>query len=189
MNETLLAQSRALLPRTVALRHRNPWHPELGDELPRTRAAVQEDLEDLEPAHSSAASGIVAALKGAPPGATFASQICPNLPSRTVACRPGAPLAAADSVAITITGKGGHGSIPHRANDLLPGAMAFLGVAPEVVDPETAPGYHSNRMIPGEAPMSRGVASLAAVADEYLRQHGCSSMINLHSPTAFDRRD
>ena len=53
-----------------------------------------------------------------------------------------------------------------------PGAMAFLGVAPDDVDPAAAAPCHSNRMQLNESAMVQGVALHAAVACEFLRKHG-----------------
>ena len=39
------------------------------------------------------------------------------LPTGLVACRPGTMLAAADQLFLTVTGRGGHGSMPHLAAD------------------------------------------------------------------------
>lgn len=46
----------------------------------------------------------------------------------------------------------------------LPGAMAFLGACPPGIDPETAPGNHSNRAVFDEAALVHGVALYAAFA-------------------------
>ena len=66
----LLQDAQALQQRTVALRREIHRHPELGLDLPRTRAAVLESLQglDLELALSDTTSGIVATLHGAEPG-------------------------------------------------------------------------------------------------------------------------
>jgi hippurate hydrolase len=50
----------------------------------------------------------------------------------------------------------------------IPGAMAFLGVAPEGCDHLTAAPYHSNKMLIEESAMANGVATLAAVAETFL---------------------
>lgn len=50
----------------------------------------------------------------------FALHIMPNLASGHVGVRPGPMLAAADTFEITITGKGGHGSMPHQTIDPIP---------------------------------------------------------------------
>jgi len=394
VHAALLAEAESLLPRAVTLRRAIHRHPELGNDLPRTRAAVLAALAplNLDVRLSQSTSGVVAVLAGDAPGrsillrgdmdalpmpentaldfaseidgrmhacghdshtamlataakllsarraqlrgkvifmfqpgeegpggaqpmleeglfegdaepdAAFALHIYPNLASGTVACRPGAFLAAADTVSVTIRGRGGHGSMPYDPNDpvpvlcelvqafqtfvtrrfrpfdpvvltvgtiaagtasnvipehaslqatvrsfsdsarsaahvgirrlatqlaaaydmqaevvieigypatyndaqfvefvrrttgrllgddayhdmpeplmgaedfslvlqRMPGAMAFLGVAPEGVDPVTAPPCHSNRMLLDEAAMAPGIALHAAVAYDYL---------------------
>ena len=47
---------------------------------------------------------------------------------------------------------------------LVPGAMAFLGVCPPGSDPASAPACHSNRMQIDEDAMAAGVAMLVALA-------------------------
>ncbi|MGI8528513.1 MAG: M20 metallopeptidase family protein [Geodermatophilaceae bacterium] len=46
----------------------------------------------------------------------------------------------------------------------VPGAMAFLGACPPDLEPDTAPGNHSNLVVFDEAALSTGVATYAAVA-------------------------
>ncbi|WP_445193826.1 M20 metallopeptidase family protein [Sphingomonas sp. Tas61C01] len=50
----------------------------------------------------------------------------------------------------------------------LPGAMAFIGVAPPGTDPRTNPPLHNTRMTIDESVMARGVAMHCAVAARYL---------------------
>jgi len=50
----------------------------------------------------------------------------------------------------------------------IPGAMAFIGVAPEGSDPRTNPPLHNTRMTIDEATMARGVAMHCAVAERFL---------------------
>lgn len=49
-----------------------------------------------------------------------------------------------------------------------PGAMAFLGVAPEGSDPATNPPLHNTRITIDEAAMARGIALHCAVATRFL---------------------
>lgn len=51
-----------------------------------------------------------------------------------------------------------------------PGAMAFLGVAPEGINLNSAAPFHSNRMVLNEGAMAHGVALHAAVAYEYVNR-------------------
>jgi hippurate hydrolase len=50
----------------------------------------------------------------------------------------------------------------------VPGAMAFLGAAPEGGDFKTCCGLHSNRMVLDESAMARGVAMHCAFAEAFL---------------------
>jgi amidohydrolase len=52
----------------------------------------------------------------------------------------------------------------------VPGAMAFLGAAPEGVDPATVPQNHSNRVVFDEAALPAGIALYVAVAFAHLEQ-------------------
>ena len=54
--------------------------------------------------------------------AAFALHVAPNLWSDWIVYRPGAAMASADVVEITITGRGGHASTPHWAADPVPAA-------------------------------------------------------------------
>ncbi|MEN2787132.1 M20 family metallopeptidase [Sphingomonas qilianensis] len=53
----------------------------------------------------------------------------------------------------------------------IPGAMAFVGVAPEGSDPRTNPPLHNTRMIIREDVMAKGVAMHCALAERFLH-HG-----------------
>jgi hippurate hydrolase len=70
---TLLSDAKKLLPEAISLRRRIHRAPELGLELPTTRAALLESLEglplDLE--LSPKTSGVVATLRGSGPGRTI----------------------------------------------------------------------------------------------------------------------
>jgi hippurate hydrolase len=46
----------------------------------------------------------------------------------------------------------------------VPGAMAWLGACPHGLDPETAPGNHSNLVVFDEEPLPAGVALYAWMA-------------------------
>lgn len=69
----LLHEAQGLLPDAVTLRRRIHTHPELGLDLPETKAAVLQSLQgmDLEILESEATSGVVAVLRGARPGPTL----------------------------------------------------------------------------------------------------------------------
>lgn len=58
--------------------------------------------------------------------AGFAIHITPNRRSGTLATRPGPLMASADTVKITVTGQGGHASMPHGAVDPVPVACEIV---------------------------------------------------------------
>lgn len=70
--------------------------------------------------------GLLAVTEPAPTGA-FAIHIVPTFPSGTVALRPGPMLASANVLEITVTGRGGHASMPHFALDPIPVACEIVG--------------------------------------------------------------
>ncbi|MFD2418330.1 M20 metallopeptidase family protein [Amycolatopsis pigmentata] len=57
----------------------------------------------------------------------FALHIWGNEPSGLIFCRPGPFMASSDAFTVTVTGRGGHGSVPHRAIDPVPAAAAMVG--------------------------------------------------------------
>jgi hippurate hydrolase len=60
------------------------------------------------------------------PDSAFAIHITPIIPSGMVATRRGPLMASADAVRITITGRGGHASMPHQALDPIPVACEVV---------------------------------------------------------------
>jgi hippurate hydrolase len=62
------------------------------------------------------------------PDAAFALHIAPQIPAGAVLGRPGPMLASADTWTVTVTGKGGHASMPHDAVDPIPVAFE-IGLA------------------------------------------------------------
>ena len=50
----------------------------------------------------------------------------------------------------------------------MPGAMSFLGVAPEGSDPAINFPLHNTRMVIDEAMMAKGIAMHCAVAEDFL---------------------
>jgi amidohydrolase len=62
------------------------------------------------------------------PDAAFALHIAPNIPAGAILGKPGPMLASADTWTVTITGRGGHASMPHDAVDPVPVAFE-IGLA------------------------------------------------------------
>jgi hippurate hydrolase len=61
------------------------------------------------------------------PDAAYALHISATLPSGEVHARPGPLMAAADTIKVTVNGRGGHASAPHDALDPVPAAAAMVG--------------------------------------------------------------
>lgn len=60
------------------------------------------------------------------PDAAFAYHVIPNAPHGLFVCREGPLMAASDAIEITVTGRGGHASMPHFAADPLPVAAEIV---------------------------------------------------------------
>jgi amidohydrolase len=73
MTDSLLSAAHSLLPDAVHLRREIHRHPELGNNLPRTKASVLAAIADLDLTihHSKATSGLVAVLEGREDGPTI----------------------------------------------------------------------------------------------------------------------
>lgn len=56
----------------------------------------------------------------------FAIHVTPLVPSGWVVSRPGALMASADEFRVTVTGRGGHASMPHDALDPIPAACEIV---------------------------------------------------------------
>jgi hippurate hydrolase len=57
----------------------------------------------------------------------FSLHITANNTSGVISCRPGAQMASSDTFVVRVTGKGGHGAVPHDAIDPVPAAAAMVG--------------------------------------------------------------
>ena len=67
------------------------------------------------------------------PSAAFAIHITPTIPSGWIATRPGAFMASADVLRITVRGRGGHASMPHQALDPIPVACEIVSAIQAMV--------------------------------------------------------
>jgi amidohydrolase len=61
------------------------------------------------------------------PDAAFALHVSSTVPTGEIHVRPGPLMAAADSLRVTVRGRGGHASAPHDALDPVPAAAAMVG--------------------------------------------------------------
>ncbi|EJL30070.1 M20 family metallopeptidase [Novosphingobium sp. AP12] len=67
------------------------------------------------------------------PDAAFALHVMPNAPHGLIGGRAGPLLAAADQLQITVTGRGGHASMPHDTLDPVPIACEIVGAIQTMV--------------------------------------------------------
>jgi hippurate hydrolase len=124
---------------------------------------------------------------GSRPVAAFGLHVASSLlPLGIYSARDGAMLAAADTLEITVHGRGGHGSQPHRADDPVPAACAIVTALQtmvtrrfDVFDPVvvTVGSFHAgtaSNVIPDQAELAVTVRSFspearATVQDTALR--------------------
>ncbi len=135
------------------------------------------------------------------PDAAFALHIMPNSPHGVLAGKDGAMLAAADQFDITITGRGGHASLPHDTADPVPAAAAivmavqsmitrrFSAAEATVVTVSMIEAGTAQNIIPDTAHMRGTIrtlsaerrlavhAALAEVATHTARAHGCEAEV------------
>ncbi len=117
------------------------------------RGSVKFFFQPGEEGHHGARLAIDEGLLRAPDvDSAFALHVTPNLPSGMFGTRAGALMASADEVTITVTGRGGHASMPHGATDPIP-------VACEIV---TALQSHITRSVDAFDPAVLTVASIHA---------------------------
>jgi amidohydrolase len=64
---------------------------------------------------------------GGRPTVAYALHVSATLPAGEVYTRPGPLMAAADTLRVRVTGRGGHASAPHDALDPVPAAAAMVG--------------------------------------------------------------
>jgi amidohydrolase len=126
--------------------------------------------------------GVLAAA-GDPPAAAYGLHVFSDLCGHGVfEARPGATLAASDTLAVTVRGRGGHGSMPHRAADPVPAACAMVTALQtlvtrrfDVFDPVviTVGAFHAgtwSNIIPDEATFAATVRSYSPQAQRRLRE-------------------
>ncbi|WP_432081247.1 M20 metallopeptidase family protein [Streptomyces sp. WAC 04229] len=104
------------------------------------------------------------------------------LPLGMVATRPGPVLAASDTVTVTVTGRGGHGSSPHAATDPVPAVCEMVTALQtmvtrtvDVFDPAvlTVGSLHAgttHNVIPETARFEATVRSFSAATHETVRE-------------------
>lgn len=169
------------------------------EELPgRVRFMFQPGEEGSGGAALMMEDGVLDGVDGA-----FAIHVAPNVPAGIVAWKAGPALASADEIEIVITGRGGHASTPHWANDPIPAAcelvLALQSMVTRSVDvfdpavltvaqvtagtthnviPETARLYGTLRAV-SERTRHEVWGRLQVVADGVAAAHGCTASVEI----------
>ncbi|MBW0113899.1 M20 metallopeptidase family protein [Pseudonocardia abyssalis] len=129
----------------------------------------------------------------------YALHISATIPAGELHLRPGPLMAAADTIRITVRGRGGHASAPHDAADPVPAAAAMIGALQTAIsrevgahDPAVLTIAHltagtTTNVIPETAFMEGTIRTLSAPVREHVREivrrvcrytalaHGCSA--------------
>jgi len=132
------------------------------------------------------------------PDAAFALHGWAGMPARTIGAAGGAVMAAADKFVLTVKGRGGHGALPHRAEDPVLAAAELVTSLQSVVSRSVDPlepavlsvcaihGGHASNVIPDEVSLEGTVRyfdrSLRALVEERMEKiaggvcaaHGCA---------------
>ena len=97
----------------------------------------------FQPAEEGGGGGDVMVREGLfdlfPVESVYGLHNMPGIPAGRIAMRPGPILAAANTVEITVTGKGGHAAMPHMALDPVPIAAQIISALQTVVSRRTDP--------------------------------------------------
>jgi amidohydrolase len=137
------------------------------------------------------------------PDAAFALHISATLPAGELHTRPGPLMAAADTIRVTVTGRGGHASAPHDALDPVPAAAAMVGALqtaltrrvdthqPAVLTIAHIVAGTTSNVIPEAAFLEGTMRTLSEQARTVLREevrrvchhtalaHGCSAQVDI----------
>ena len=117
-----------------------------------------------------------------PCDAIFAMHNMPGVPQGQLVFRDGAAMASSDYATVHLTGVGGHGAMPHRANDPVVAAasivMALQTIVSRNVDPQqmavvtvgALQAGKANNVIPAEATLEISVRSLDRAVRVLLEQ-------------------
>ena len=107
-----------------------------------------------------------------PCDAIFAMHNMPGYPQGQLVFRSGPTMASSDYVTVTLHGRGGHGGMPHRADDPLVAASSIVMALQTIVSRNTDPmqpvvitvgafnAGHANNVIPDTAKLEIGIRAL-----------------------------
>ncbi|MCS6995488.1 MAG: M20 family metallopeptidase [Casimicrobiaceae bacterium] len=141
-----------------------------------------------------------------PCDAVFAMHNMPGLPQGHFAIRPGPAMASSTTVTVRLAGKGGHGAMPHHANDVVVAGssivMALQTIVARNIDPlamavVTVGAFHAGEapnVIPASAEMRLSVRSLDPEVDRLLERRiravieGQAASYGVTAEIDYDRR-
>lgn len=107
-----------------------------------------------------------------PCDAIFAMHNMPGYPQGQLVFRSGSTMASSDYVTVTLHGRGGHGGLPHKADDPIVAAASLVMALQTIVSRNTDPlqpvvitvgalnAGHANNVIPDSATLEIGVRTL-----------------------------
>ena len=107
-----------------------------------------------------------------PCDAIFAMHNMPGYPQGKLVFRPGPMMASSDYITVTVFGRGGHGGMPHRADDPVVATASIVMALQTIVSRNTDPlqpvvitvgafnAGHANNVIPDSAKLEIGVRAL-----------------------------
>jgi amidohydrolase len=98
---------------------------QLGKDLPGNVRLIYQPAEETSPGGALAMIR-AGALRSPRVGAVIGLHVQPTISASKVAVNPGTVSAAGDEFSVTITGKGGHGSSPHKGVDAVMVAAEFI---------------------------------------------------------------
>jgi amidohydrolase len=139
------------------------------------------------------------------PDAAFALHVSATLPAGELHTRPGPLMAAADTIRVTVNGRGGHASAPHDALDPVPAAAAMVGALqtaltrrvdthqPAVLTVARIVAGTTNNIIPETAVLEGTMRTLSEQTRTIVREevhrvchhtalaHGCSALVEIQT--------
>ncbi|HEY8371148.1 MAG TPA: M20 family metallopeptidase [Pseudonocardiaceae bacterium] len=144
-------------------------------------------------------------VTGTPPEKALALHVTSTAPSGVVTSRPGPIMASSDVLRVTITGRGGHGAMPHDAVDPIPVAAAVVSslqamvtrrvsvLDPAVVTVARISAGTTSNIIPETAHLEGTIRALSEhtrslvrtevrrVCEHVAAAHGCTAEVEIES--------
>jgi amidohydrolase len=140
-----------------------------------------------------------------PADEVYALHNWPDLPTGTLASRPGPIMAAADKFDITLTGRGGHAALPHQTPDAILAASELVGQLNTIISRRVAAnssavlsvtqihGGHAHNVLPAQASIVGTVRSFDPAVQDEIEQtvrkmsQGVALSFGLEADVRYDR--